>query len=91
MAAILELLIASFFILTLILIIFERTYKTLAAMLGAGLSLLVAITLGSASNGDALIPDVEHLLELIEIDLILVIIGITLMVGVAQTTGIFDS
>ncbi|MFX0173746.1 MAG: SLC13 family permease, partial [Candidatus Hodarchaeota archaeon] len=90
MAAIFELLIASFFILTLLLIIFERTHKTLAAMFGAGLSLLVAITPGSASNGDALIPDVEHLLELIEIDLILVIIGITLMVGVARTTGIFD-
>ncbi len=90
MTAILELLIASFFILTLLLIIFERTHKTLAAMLGAGLSLLVAITPGSVSNGEALIPDIEHLLELIEIDLILVIIGITLMVGVARTTGIFD-
>lgn len=90
MAGILELLIASFFILTLLLIIFERTHKTLAAMIGAGLSLLVAITPGSASDGEALIPDVEHLLELIEIDLILVIIGITLMVGVARTTGIFD-
>ncbi|MFX0014800.1 MAG: SLC13 family permease [Promethearchaeota archaeon] len=90
MVAILELLIASFFVLTLLLIIFERTHKTLAAMLGAGLSLLVAITPGSASEGEALIPDVEHLLELVEIDLILVIIGITLMVGVARTTGIFD-
>ncbi|MHA2239607.1 MAG: SLC13 family permease, partial [Candidatus Hodarchaeales archaeon] len=59
-------------------------------MLGAGLSLLVAITPGSASDDQAIIPDVEHLLELIEIDLILVIIGITLMVGVARTTGIFD-
>ena len=90
MVAMLELLIASFFILTLLLIIFEKTHKTLAAMLGAGLSLLVAITPGSTSNGEALIPDVEHLLELIEMDLILVIIGITLMVGVARTTGIFD-
>ncbi|MHA2139554.1 MAG: hypothetical protein ACW98G_16835 [Candidatus Hodarchaeales archaeon] len=48
MNPILNLLIASFFVLTLSLIIFEKTHKTLAAMLGAGLSLLVAITPGSA-------------------------------------------
>ena len=59
-------------------------------MLGAGLSLLVAITPGSAPDGGVIISDIEHLLELVEMDLLLVIIGITLMVGVARGTGLFD-
>ncbi|MHA2073455.1 MAG: SLC13 family permease [Candidatus Hodarchaeales archaeon] len=83
-----ELLVIIIFALTLLLIIFERVHKTLAAMMGAGLALLIAII--PDSEGEVLIPDVEHLLELLEVDLLLVIIGITLMVGVARTTGIFD-
>ena len=90
MVSIAELLIVAFFVLTLLLIIFERIPKTLAAMLGAGLSLLVAITPGSAPDGGVIISDIEHLLELVEMDLLLVIIGITLMVGVARGTGLFD-
>ncbi|MFX0084698.1 MAG: SLC13 family permease [Candidatus Hodarchaeota archaeon] len=90
MTAFLQFLIALFFIVTLLLIIFERTHKTLAAMLGAGLCLFLAIQPGTGKNGEALIPDVEHLVEFLEVDLLLVIIGITLMVGVARTTGIFD-
>lgn len=90
MASILTLLIALFFTITLLLMIFDRVHKTLAAMIGAGLSLLVAITPGSGKNGEALIPDIEHLLEFLEIDLLLIIIGITLMIGVARTTGLFD-
>ncbi len=90
MVSIAEVLIVVFFLLTLLLIIFERIPKTLAAMLGAGLCLLVAITPGSAEDGGVIIPDIEHLLELVEMDLLLVIIGITLMVGVARGTGLFD-
>ncbi|MHA2075494.1 MAG: SLC13 family permease [Candidatus Hodarchaeales archaeon] len=88
MDSILELLILLIFALTLILIIFERVHKTLAAMMGAGFALIIAII--PDSDGNVLIPDVEHLLELLEVDLLLVIIGITLMVGVARTTGLFD-
>jgi Na+/H+ antiporter NhaD/arsenite permease-like protein len=90
LVSIAEVLIVVFFLLTLLLIIFERIPKTLAAMLGAGLCLLVAITPGSAEDGGVIIPDIEHLLELVEMDLLLVIIGITLMVGVARGTGLFD-
>ena len=90
LVSIAELFIVVFFLLTLLLIIFERIPKTLAAMLGAGLCLLVAITPGSAEDGGVIIPDIEHLLELVEMDLLLVIIGITLMVGVARGTGLFD-
>ncbi len=88
MDSLLELLIILVFVLTLLLIIFERVHKTLAAMMGAGFALLLAII--PDSDGNVLIPDVEHLIELLEIDLLLVIIGITLMVGVARTTGLFD-
>ena len=88
MVSVPELLVILIFALTLLLIVFERVHKTLAAMMGAGLTLLIAII--PDSDGVVLIPDVEHLLELLEVDLLLVIIGITLMVGVAKTTGIFD-
>jgi len=86
--SLIEILILFVFALTLLLIILERLHKTLAAMMGAGLALIIAII--PDSSGNILIPDVEHLFELLEIDLILVIIGITLMVGVARTTGLFD-
>jgi len=86
--SLLELLIILIFALTLLLIISERVHKTLAAMMGAGFALIIAII--PDSDGNVLIPDVEHLLELLEVDLLLVIIGITLMVGVARTTGLFD-
>ena len=88
MDSLVEILILFVFALTLLLIILERLHKTLAAMMGAGLALIIAII--PDSSGNILIPDVEHLFELLEIDLILVIIGITLMVGVARTTGLFD-
>lgn len=84
------LVIGAIFIGTLVLIISERVHKTLAAMLGASLALIVAITPGSAGGDAVLIPDVDHLVELLELDLFLVIIGITLMVGVARPTGVFD-
>ena len=77
MASVLELLVGVILIGTLLLIITERVHKTLAALLGAGLALLIAIIPGSAGNDLALIPDVEHLFELFELDLFLVIIGIT--------------
>ncbi len=85
-----SILIPIIFAITLLLLIFERTHKTLAAMFGAGLSLLLAISPGSGVDGNAIIPDIEHLLEIVEIDLLLIIIGITLMVAVARNTGIFD-
>ncbi|MHA1977515.1 MAG: SLC13 family permease [Candidatus Hodarchaeales archaeon] len=88
MVSVLELLVILIFALTLLLIITERVHKTLAAMMGAGFALLIAII--PDSDGIVLIPDVEHLFELLEVDLLLVIIGITLMVGVARTTGLFD-
>ena len=88
MDLLIELLIILIFALTLLLIIFERVHKTLAAMMGAGFALIIAII--PDKDGNVLIPDIEHLLELLEVDLLLVIIGITLMVGVARTTGLFD-
>ncbi len=88
MDSLLEILIILVFALTLLLIVSERVHKTLAAMMGAGFALIIAII--PDSDGNVLIPDIEHLLELLEVDLLLVIIGITLMVGIARTTGLFD-
>ncbi|MFW9993857.1 MAG: SLC13 family permease [Candidatus Odinarchaeota archaeon] len=79
-------------VVTLLLLIFweHKVHKTLVAMLGAGAALFFAILPGSGKNGEALIPDVDAIFEILEMDLILVIIGITLMVGVARTTGVFE-
>lgn len=85
-----QLLIGSILVLTLVLILTEKTHKTYAAMIGAGLALILAISPNSGPEGGYLIPDIEHLLEILDLDLILVIIGITLMVGVAGKTGLFD-
>ncbi|MFX0013422.1 MAG: SLC13 family permease [Promethearchaeota archaeon] len=90
MSFVIQLIIGLILLFTLVLIITERVHKTLAAMIGAGLTIIVATLPGSGENGSFLIPDIEHAIQLIEIDLILVIIGITLMVGVARTTGLFD-
>ncbi|MFX0208587.1 MAG: SLC13 family permease [Candidatus Hodarchaeota archaeon] len=84
------LLIGAIMVGTLLLIISERVHKTLAALLGAGLALFIAIIPGSIESNEVLIPDVEHLFKLVELDLVLIIIGITLMVGVASTTGLFE-
>lgn len=88
MDTIIQVLVLIIFALTLLLIIFERVHKTLAAMMGAGFALLIAII--PDSEGNVIVPDIEHLIEFLEVDLLLVIIGITLMVGVARTTGLFD-
>ncbi|MFX1514446.1 MAG: SLC13 family permease, partial [Promethearchaeota archaeon] len=90
MLTIWKLSIALILIGTLLLIMLERIDKTLVAMTGAGLALLVAIIPGSGNEEDVLIPDVEHLFELLELDLFLVIIGITLMIGTARETGLFE-
>jgi len=90
MTSVVGLLIGAIMVGTLLLIISERVHKTLAALLGAGLALFIAIIPGSTGNDVVLIPDVEHLFKLLELDLVLVIIGITLMVGIARTTGLFE-
>ena len=90
MTSAVEIVIGAILVGTLLLIISERFHKTLAALLGTGFALFIAIIPGSAGSDKALIPDVEHLFELFELDLFLVIIGITLMVGIARTTGLFD-
>jgi hypothetical protein len=40
-------------------------------MIGAGLAIFIMTIPGSEENGGFFIPDVEHLIEILEIDLIL--------------------
>lgn len=76
---------------TLILLILDKYDKTIVSMTGAGLALFFAILPNSSLNGDMpLIPDTPALVALIRPDLLFIIIGMTLMVGVTAQTGIFD-
>ncbi|MFW9990846.1 MAG: SLC13 family permease, partial [Candidatus Odinarchaeota archaeon] len=89
MVSVIEILVGIILAITLLLIIFERMHKTLAAVLGAGAAIFLAI-LPIGEGGKVYLPGIEFLFELIEVDLLFVIIGMTLMVGVARKTGIFD-
>jgi Na+/H+ antiporter NhaD/arsenite permease-like protein len=77
------------FVLVLVVIALERLHKTTAALLG------VALVLGTSSVGGAISPhlfifDFEQALQYVDFDVIFLVLGMMIVIGVIEETGIFQ-
>jgi Na+/H+ antiporter NhaD/arsenite permease-like protein len=77
------------FALILVIIALERLHNTMAALLG------VAIILGTTFVGGAITPDLfvfdfEQALEYVNFDVIFLVMGMMIVIGVIEETGIFQ-
>jgi Na+/H+ antiporter NhaD/arsenite permease-like protein len=77
------------FVAILVLIALEKLHNTMAALLG------VAVMLGTSFVGGAITPDLfifdfERALEYVDFDVIFLVMGMMIVVGVLEETGIFQ-
>ncbi|MDH4136373.1 MAG: SLC13 family permease [Anaerolineae bacterium] len=77
------------FVAILVLIALEKLHNTMAALLG------VAVVLGTSFVGGAITPDLfifdfERALEYVDFDVIFLVMGMMIVVGVIEETGIFQ-
>jgi Na+/H+ antiporter NhaD/arsenite permease-like protein len=77
------------FVAILVIIALEKLHNTMAALLG------VAIVLGTTFVGGAISPDLfifdfERALEYVNFDVIFLVMGMMIVVGVIEKTGIFQ-
>jgi Na+/H+ antiporter NhaD/arsenite permease-like protein len=77
------------FLLVLVLIALEKLHKTTAALLGVALVLGVSFV-GGALNPDLFIFDFERALEYVDFDVIFLVMGMMIVIGVIEDTGIFQ-
>lgn len=77
------------FALILGLIAFEKLHKTTAALLGVALVLGTSFV-GGALNPDLFIFDFERALEYVDFDVIFLVMGMMIVIGVVEETGIFQ-
>lgn len=77
------------FVLVLLLIALERLHKTTAALLGAALVLGVSFV-GGALNPNLHIFDFEQALAYVDFDVIFLVMGMMIVIGVIEETGIFQ-
>ncbi len=77
------------FILAYILISFELLHRTLAAMLGASLMLVISYTLGTF-NPEYHILSYESAIHAIDMNVIFLLMGMMIIVGILKHTGIFQ-
>jgi Na+/H+ antiporter NhaD/arsenite permease-like protein len=73
----------------LMLIAFERLHNTMAALLGAAVVLGVTFV-GRPLNPDLFILDFEQALQYVDFDVIFLVMGMMIVIGVLETTGIFQ-
>jgi Na+/H+ antiporter NhaD/arsenite permease-like protein len=77
------------FVLVLALIALEKLHKTTAALLGAALVLGISFV-GGAINPNLFIFDFEQALEYVDFDVIFLVMGMMIVIGVIEETGIFQ-
>jgi len=77
------------FILAYCLIAFEFLHRTIAAMLGAALMLLISYTIGTI-NPDYHIFSFESAINAIDMNVIFLLMGMMIIVGVLKHTGVFQ-
>ncbi len=77
------------FVLAYILISFELLHRTLAAMLGASLMLAISYTLGTI-DPQYHILSYEAAIRAIDMNVIFLLMGMMIIVGILKNTGIFQ-
>ncbi len=73
----------------LLLIALERLHNTMAALLGAAVILGVSFV-GRPLNPDLFIFDFEQALQYVDFDVIFLVMGMMIVIGILETTGIFQ-
>lgn len=77
------------FVIIYALISFELLHRTIAAMLGATIMLLITYTFGTI-NHDYQIVSFERAIEAIDMNVIFLLMGMMIIVGVLKHTGVFQ-
>lgn len=77
------------FLLAYLLISFELLHRTIAAMLGASIMLLVTYTAGTL-NPDYQIISFERAVHSIDMNVIFLLMGMMIIVGILKNTGVFQ-
>ncbi len=77
------------FVVAYVLISFELLHRTMAAMLGASTMLLITYTFG-AVNPEYHILAYERAIKAIDMNVILLLMGMMIIVGILKNTGVFQ-
>lgn len=77
------------FVLAYVLIAFELLHRTVAAMLGASIMLLISYTIGTI-NPAFRIFSYERAIDAIDMNVILLLMGMMIVVGILKNTGVFQ-
>jgi len=77
------------FVGMLVLIALEKLHNTMAALLGTAIVLGVSFV-GRPLNPDLFILDFEQALQYVDFDVIFLVMGMMIVIGVLETTGIFQ-
>lgn len=77
------------FVGILVLIALEKLHSTMAALLGAAVVLCTSFV-GGAISHDLFIFDFERALEYVDFDVIFLVMGMMIVVGIIEETGIFQ-
>jgi Na+/H+ antiporter NhaD/arsenite permease-like protein len=77
------------FIVAYVLIAFELLHRTIAAMLGAALMMCISYTVGTI-NPDFRIYSFERAIFAVDMNVIFLLMGMMIIVGVLKNTGVFQ-